>query len=86
MGSEMCIRDRIAGRDGVVRGAKLWVGRSHVERPVQLLYQLELSCDEDNNRETAVTLNPEEAVFRPKRDAAAAAEPRVKDIFQVELS
>ena len=47
----------IAGRDGVVRGAKLRVGRSHVERPVQLLYPLELSCDEDDNQETAVALN-----------------------------
>ena len=62
------VEQLIAGRDGVVRGAKLRVGRSHVERPVQL------SCDEDNNREPAVTLNPDAAVFRPRRDAAAAAE------------
>ena len=68
------VEQLIAKRDGVVQGAKLRVGRSHVERPVQLLYPLELSCDEDNNREKAVTLNPDAAVFRPRRDAAAAAE------------
>ena len=75
----------IAGRDGVVQDAKLLVGQSHVERPVQLLYPLELSYDEDNHRERAVTLNPDAAVFRPRRDAAAAAEHRVKDIVQAEL-
>ena len=46
-----------AGKDGVVQGAKLRVGRSNVKRPVQLLYPLELSFDESNNQETAVTLN-----------------------------
>ena len=80
------VEQLIAGRDGGVRGAKLRVGRSHVERPVQLLYPLELLCDEDNNREPAVTLTPDAAVFRPRRDAAAAAEFRMKDIVQAELS
>ena len=74
------VEQLIAGRDGVVQGAKLLVGQSHVERPVQLLYPLELSCDEDTHRERAVTLNPDGAVFRPRRDAAAATEHRVKDI------
>ena len=46
-----------AGKDGVVQGAKLRVGQSNVKRPVQLLYPLELSFDESNNQETAVTLN-----------------------------
>ena len=53
---------------------------------MQLLYPLELSCDEDNNREPAVTLNPDAAVFRPRRDAAAAAELRMRDIVQAEFS
>ena len=69
----------------MIRGAKLRVGRSHVERPVQLLYPLELSCDEDK-QETDVTLNPDAAVFRPRRDAAAAAKLRVTDIVQAELN
>ena len=33
------------GRDGVVRGARLWAGRSFLERPIQQLCSMELSCD-----------------------------------------
>jgi len=75
-----------AEKDGVAQGAKLRVTLSNVKRPVQLLYPLELSCDESNNQETAVTLNPDAAGFRPRCDAAAAAELRVKDIVEAELN
>ena len=37
--------DVITGRDGVVPGAKLRTPKSVIERPVQHLYPLELSCD-----------------------------------------
>ena len=80
------MKQLIAGRDRVVRSAKLRVGPSHVERPVQLLYPLELSCDEDDSQEIAVTLNTDAPMFRPRRDAAAAAQLRVKDIVQAELN
>ena len=39
------VEELITGRDRVVRGAKLRVGRSYLERPVQHLYPMELSCD-----------------------------------------
>jgi hypothetical protein len=39
------VEDLIAGRDGVVRLAKLRAGKSHLKRAVQHLYLLELSCD-----------------------------------------
>ena len=39
------IESLIVGNDGVVRGAKLRVGKSHMERAIQQLYPLELSCD-----------------------------------------
>ena len=39
------VEDLITGRDGVIRGAKLKSGKSHLERPIQHLYSLELSCD-----------------------------------------
>ena len=39
------VEELIAGRDGVVRVAKLRAGKSHLERAVQHLYPLELSCD-----------------------------------------
>ena len=35
----------ITGRDGVIRAVKLWAGKSYLERPIQHLYHLELSCD-----------------------------------------
>ena len=39
------VEELIAGRDGVVRVAKLGAGKSHLERAVQHLYPLELTCD-----------------------------------------
>ena len=64
----------IVGRDGVVRGARLRTGRSYIERPVQHLYPLELSCDRAGDQGTATVLNPQAPEFRLKRDAAVAAE------------
>ena len=39
------VEDLITGRDGVIRGAKLTSGKSRLERQIQHLYPLELSCD-----------------------------------------
>ena len=39
------IEELIPGRDGVVRAARLGVGKSYMEQPVQHLYSLEMSCD-----------------------------------------
>ena len=39
------VEQLIQGRDGAVRGAPLRAGKSYLERPVQYLYPLELSCD-----------------------------------------
>ena len=35
----------IVGREGVTRGANIQKGKSNIERPLQHLYPLELSCD-----------------------------------------
>ena len=61
----------IRGCDGVVRGAKVKTVNGQLERVVQHLYPLELSCD----REPPVSFNPTAPTFnpRPRRDAAAAA-------------
>ena len=71
------------GRDGVVRGVKLRAGGGHLERAVNHLYPLELSCDW-----TPLTpqeqLNPEAREFRPTRDAAIAARVRMQDIADEE--
>ncbi|XP_028408199.1 uncharacterized protein LOC114530777 [Dendronephthya gigantea] len=66
-------------RDGVVRVAKLRAGKGHLERAVQHLYPLELSCDIFKPEKKGPILRPEAEVFRPKRDAAVAAELRIQD-------
>ena len=73
------VEDLITGRDGVIRGAKLKSGKSHLERPIQHLYPLELSCDK-SVQTAPVTLNADAPVYRPRRDAAAAARFRIQDI------
>eukprot|EP00112_Aurelia_sp_Birch-Aquarium-sp1_P013008 Seg2741.1 transcript_id=Seg2741.1/GoldUCD/mRNA.D3Y31 product="hypothetical protein" protein_id=Seg2741.1/GoldUCD/D3Y31 len=66
------ITNLITGRDGVVRAAKLRAGKSYLERAVQQLYPLELSCDVTKQR-VQDQLNPEARAFRPRRRAAADA-------------
>ena len=39
------VTELYTGRDGVVRAAKLRKGKGHIERAIQHLYPLELSCD-----------------------------------------
>ena len=72
----------IKGRDGVVRGARLRAGKSYLERAIQHLCPMELSCDV---RETppiqAVQLNPRD--FTPRRAAVVAAQ-RIRDIAEKE--
>jgi hypothetical protein len=55
-----------------------------MERAVQFLYPVELSCDSVVEQTKLVELNPEAPEFRakPKRDAAAAAELRIKELVQ----
>ena len=74
------VESLIAGKDGVVRAARLRSGRDRLERAVQQLYPLELSCDiyrqDGDNPDVvkAVGLNPDAPRFSPKRQAAAKAE------------
>ena len=69
-------KELIAGRDGVVRAAKLRAGKSHLERAVQHLYPLELSCDKSREAPKP-PLNPEALAFRLMRDAAVAVAARL---------
>ena len=73
------VEDLIAGSDGIVRVAKLRAGKTTLERAVQQLYPLELSCDRETTERSA-KLNPETPAFRPRRDAAVAANFRIKNI------
>ena len=73
------------GRDGVTRGARLRAGKSYLERAIQHLYPLELSCDRTavGNQ---VPMNADAPPFRPRRPAAVAARCHIQDILQGEQS
>ena len=70
----------IKGRDGIVRAAKLRAGKGILERAIQHLYPIELSCD----RVKQAHLNPGAPPFRPQRGAAAAAQVRIQEIAEQE--
>ena len=72
------VAELITSRDGVIRGAKLRAGKSYLERPIQHLYPLELSCDMTAGAPIR-NLDPKAPVFRPTRDAAVAAKVRIQD-------
>jgi hypothetical protein len=71
----------IVGIDNVIRGAKVRTGKSVVERAVQHLFPLELSCDntEVTEQATPAKLNVKAPEFqpRPKRQAAFEAKDRI---------
>ena len=76
----------IIGRDGVVRAVKLRAGKSYLERAVQQLCPMELSCDrEDEQQKQQVPLNPRARAFNPRQAAVSAAE-RIKAIAKDELN
>ena len=77
------VEELIVGRDGVVRAVKLRAGKSYLERAVQQLYPLELSCDKSTEAANP-PLNPEAPVYRPRRDAAVAARLRVQEIAELD--
>ena len=60
------VDDLTTGRDGVVRGAKLRSSKSGLERLLQHLYPLELSCDSIVETTTSGSVDIE--VVRPQRD------------------
>ena len=76
------VTELFEGRDGVVRAARVRTGKTHLERAVQHLYPLELSCDKPNQSDDPPNLSPEATVFRPRRDAAVAAGLRIQDAVQ----
>lgn len=77
------IEELYPGRDGIIRAAKLRAGKSYLERAVNHLYPLELSCDKSRPYiPERKQLNPVAPEFRPVRNAAAAAKLRIRDIAQ----
>ena len=76
------VEELYKGRDGVVRAVKLRAGKTYLERAVNHLYPLELSCDRTES--VPVQLDPKAPSFRPRRDAAVAARERIKEVARVE--
>ena len=76
------VKQLIKGRDGVIRAVKLKTagGNNYLERAIQHLHSLELECE----KEPATPLDPnaEEFAPRPTRNAAVAAQWRIKDIAE----
>lgn len=72
------VSDLIKGKDGVIRGAIVKTAKGDLERAIQQLYPLKLSCDEQNFQK----LNPSAPTFAPRatRDAAAAANLRIQQV------
>ena len=59
----------IQGQDGVIREAQLKAGKTHTERPLQLLYPLELTCNRPE-RTRGETLRDDVREFQPRRAAS----------------
>ena len=67
-------------RDGAVRSARIKYGKSMLERAVQDLHPMELSCDltkETGEKSTSLNVNTREYI--PKRTAAVAAKLQIRD-------
>ena len=72
------------GRDAVVRAVKRKAGKSYLERAVQHLFPLELSCDQEQRVREYPSLNPRAREFRSVRRAAAVAAENIRRIAEEE--
>jgi hypothetical protein len=55
-----------------------------LERPIQLIYPLELQCDNSDEQKPTETLNPQAAEYRPKRRATQDAQAKIQAIAEYE--
>ena len=72
-----------SGKDNIIRVAQLRIGKKLIDRPIQLLYPLELHCEgitPTKKDEKKNELNPSATKFRPKRTAAELTKGRLRDI------
>ena len=76
------VDEMINGKDDVVRAVRLRAGKSFLERPIQHLYPLELSCDLKEKNQ----LDVQAKEFKPKRMAAEAARENIRIIAAEEQS
>ena len=72
----------IKGRDGEIHAARLKTGKSYVERAIQQLCPMELSCDIEKVEQER--LDPQAREFIPKRAAAETAKDRIREMVENE--
>ena len=77
------IEEMIKGRDGIVRVVKLRAGKSHLERPIQHLYPLELESEARKESRHA-KLDAAAPEFRPRRNTAQEAKDKLAGIAMYE--
>jgi hypothetical protein len=70
------VEETYPGKDGVVRAVRLKTKNGTLERPVQLLYPMELSCD--GLPREPVRLNAAAPRFEPRQWRAAAEDARAR--------
>ena len=71
------------GKHNTIRLIRIRTGKNIIERPIQLLYPMELPCDSKSttkNTQEDKTLNVNAEAFRPKRSAAVAVEQKIRNI------
>ena len=78
------VTETYPGKDGVTRAGRIRTGKGEIERPVQHLFPLELSCDKHKKPEQRSKLNPDAPTFRQRRDAAVAAKARIEEVVELE--
>ena len=67
-------------RDGHLRAVQLRTSKGVIERPVQHIYPLELHCEPTVPAGAEQQLNPDAAIFRPRRAAATEVAAGIKEI------
>ena len=71
------------GKDGNIRSIKLRYKKAILQRAIQHLYPIELTCS-SYTAPKEVILDPNTRVFSPNRNAAVAANERIKKVAQYE--
>ena len=71
------------GKDGNIHSVKLPCKKAILERAIQHLYPMELTCS-SYTAPKEVILDPNARVFSPKQNAAVPADERIKEVTEYE--
>ena len=88
------IQKMYRGKDQVIRTVRIISLKEYLERPIQLLYHLELSCNDDSNinkskdhqpidvsnENNRIKMNINAPKFKPKRTVATIALMKIKNV------